>query len=81
MSLTIDQWCDVHGFSRGMFYRLKQIGQAPRIFRVGRAVRITEAADAEWLAEREVETANIPGRKACPARSAEPVDTIATRVA
>jgi len=58
ISMTIQQWCDLHRFSRGEFYRLKKLGIAPRTFNVGRCVRITESANAEWLQARENESAN-----------------------
>jgi predicted DNA-binding transcriptional regulator AlpA len=52
-SMTIQKWCASHGFSRGFFYILKKRNEAPATIKVGRAVRITERANREWLAERE----------------------------
>lgn len=54
-SLTIAEWCARHKLSRATFYNLAQAGKAPRIMKVGRSVRISEAADAEWLSAREAE--------------------------
>lgn len=46
----------MHGFSRAFFYKLASQGAAPKTFKVGRATRISEAANNEWLAEREAKT-------------------------
>jgi predicted DNA-binding transcriptional regulator AlpA len=52
-SYSVAEWCALHGFSRSFFYKLNAAGQAPRYFKAGAAVRITEAAAAEWIAARE----------------------------
>lgn len=52
-SLSIDAWCESHGFARSFFYKLQSQNQGPRTFKVGRLTRISVAADAEWIAERE----------------------------
>ncbi|WP_182179543.1 helix-turn-helix transcriptional regulator [Methylobacterium radiotolerans] len=54
-SLTIPEWCARHKLSRQSFYNLARVGKAPRFMKVGRSVRISEAADAEWLRAREAE--------------------------
>ena len=54
-SMTISEWAKRHGFSRAFFYKLESQGKAPRTFKVNSARRISEAADAEWLAAREAE--------------------------
>jgi predicted DNA-binding transcriptional regulator AlpA len=56
-SITVAEWCARHGFSRGLFYLLKIRGEAPRHYKAGTATRITEAADAEWVAAREAAAA------------------------
>jgi predicted DNA-binding transcriptional regulator AlpA len=55
-SFSIDQWCEMHNFSRAFFYKLASQGQAPKNFKVGRTTRISEAANNEWLAAREAGT-------------------------
>lgn len=55
-SLTIGQWCMRHGISRGMFYKMKKIGEAPRTMKIGTCTRISHEADREWVRAREAET-------------------------
>ena len=55
-SLTVAEWCAMHRLSRAFFYKLAAQGEAPKIFKVGRATRISEAANNEWLAAREAAT-------------------------
>lgn len=52
---TIPEWCERRKICRASFYNLVRAGKAPRILKVGRSVRISEAADAEWLRAREAE--------------------------
>lgn len=52
-SMSIADWCKAHGLSRSFFYNLAEQGEAPRTFKVGRVVRISEEANREWVAKRE----------------------------
>lgn len=52
-SLSVEDWCRAHGLSRSFFYKLKEQGEAPRTFKVGRCTRISEEANREWVAKRE----------------------------
>jgi predicted DNA-binding transcriptional regulator AlpA len=52
-SFSVDEWCKAHGFSRAFFYLLQKRGEGPATFRVGRCRRISETANAEWIAARE----------------------------
>ena len=54
-SLTILEWCERHKLSRASFYNLMKAGKAPRIMKVGSAVRITDDADRDWCRAREAE--------------------------
>lgn len=54
-SLTISQWCERHKLSRASFYNLMKAGKAPRIMKVGSAVRITDDADRDWCRAREAD--------------------------
>jgi hypothetical protein len=56
-SKTISQWTKSHGYSRGFWYILKKKKKAPRTFRALSTERISDEADAEWVREREAETA------------------------
>ncbi|ACA21157.1 Prophage CP4-57 regulatory [Methylobacterium sp. 4-46] len=59
-SLTIPDWCERHKVSRAHFYNLLKAGKAPRIMKIGAAVRITEDADREWCRAREDDAATFP---------------------
>jgi predicted DNA-binding transcriptional regulator AlpA len=53
-TFSIDAWCEHHDLSRSFFYQLAARGEGPRTFKVGRCTRISKAADAEWVAAREL---------------------------
>jgi len=53
-AFTLNGFCETHGISRAMFYKLLKAGQAPRVAKVGSKVLITSEAAAEWLRAREV---------------------------
>jgi predicted DNA-binding transcriptional regulator AlpA len=57
-SFSLDEWCALHSLSRAYFYKMDSEGNAPRSFYVGRVRRISETANAEWLAEREAAPVN-----------------------
>jgi predicted DNA-binding transcriptional regulator AlpA len=52
-SFSIEQWCEMHGFCRAMYYKLASANVAPRTFKIGRSVRISDEANTEWLRARE----------------------------
>jgi excisionase family DNA binding protein len=52
-SYSIEQWCELHDFSRSFFYKLASQGEAPRTFSAGASRRISEEANREWIAARE----------------------------
>jgi predicted DNA-binding transcriptional regulator AlpA len=52
-SFSVDEWCQLHGFSRSFFYKLATQGEAPKTFKIGRCTRISEAAAVEWVSARE----------------------------
>ena len=56
-SLTINEWCALRRVSRSMFYQLDKQGLAPRTHNAGVKRLISPQADANWLAQREAETA------------------------
>lgn len=55
-SFSLEQWLALHSLSRPFWYRLIERKMAPRTFRVGRCVRISEEANNEWLKAREAES-------------------------
>jgi predicted DNA-binding transcriptional regulator AlpA len=52
-AMTIDDFCDRYRISKTCFYELRKKGGAPRVIKIGKCARITEAAAAEWIAARE----------------------------
>jgi len=50
---TIDAWCEKHQCCRATFYNLKKRGEGPRTHKVGSRSRISEEADAEWVARMQ----------------------------
>jgi excisionase family DNA binding protein len=52
-SYSVDEWCALHGFSRSFFYKMVSQGEAPATFRAGSCRRISENANAAWIAARE----------------------------
>ena len=54
---NILEFCQRHGISRALYYKLDKIGQAPRIMRVNGRIMISKEASADWRREREAEPA------------------------
>ncbi len=52
-SFTINQWCEMRGYSRMYFYKLRKTGDAPDVIGSDKAQRITDAADARWIKRME----------------------------
>jgi predicted DNA-binding transcriptional regulator AlpA len=52
-SFTINQWCEMRGYSRMHFYNMRKTGDAPETIGEGKAQRITDAADARWVKRQE----------------------------
>jgi predicted DNA-binding transcriptional regulator AlpA len=50
---TLDDFCERHGFSRSMFYKLRAQGLAPAEFNVGKRVMISKEAGRAWRRQRE----------------------------
>jgi hypothetical protein len=56
-SFTIAEWCVHRKVSRSMFYKLDAQGLTPKTHSVGVRRLISPEADAEWLRQREEESA------------------------
>jgi predicted DNA-binding transcriptional regulator AlpA len=52
-SFKINEWCEMRGYSRPYFYKLRNEGYAPEVIGEGKAQRITDAADARWVKRME----------------------------
>ena len=48
LSMSINVFCHAHGISRAMFYKLRDAGEAPDVFRVGRRVLVSAEAAERW---------------------------------
>jgi predicted DNA-binding transcriptional regulator AlpA len=58
---TIAEFCRENRISRSMFYKLISSGKAPRLMKIGTSIRISDQAAAEWVLERESESAGEGG--------------------
>ena len=56
-AFTIAQFCELHGFSRALYYLLQRDGNAPGIMRAGRRVLISIEAAKEWRERMTARTA------------------------
>jgi predicted DNA-binding transcriptional regulator AlpA len=50
---NINEFCQRHGLSRSAFYNAINVGEGPRLMRVGSRVMISREAAEEWRRERE----------------------------
>jgi hypothetical protein len=57
-SFTIDEWCEHRRVKRSTYYKMRQLGQGPRLHYALSKPLISVEADAQWQAEREAEAAN-----------------------
>lgn len=51
-AFTINSWCAHHDLSRAFFYVLKNRGEGPETYKVGRITRIGREADDAWKKTR-----------------------------
>ena len=47
-AFSVIQFCERHGLSRSLFYKLQSMGQAPRVMRVAGQIMISVEAAADW---------------------------------
>lgn len=47
-AFTIDEFCERHSISRGLYYKLKKQGKTPRITELGAKLIITEEDETAW---------------------------------
>lgn len=58
-SFSIKEWCSLHGFSVSYFHLMASRNEGPRTFKSGRLTRISEEANAAWIAEREAASQGV----------------------
>ena len=56
-ALSIQEFCESHGLSVPMFYKLRKLGQTPVEMHVGTRVLISKESAAAWRKAREREHA------------------------
>jgi hypothetical protein len=62
LALSIPEFCEAHGISEGMYYKMKKQDRSlvPREMNVGTRTLITFEAAADWRAEREAASTAPP---------------------
>ena len=60
LALSIPEFCAAHGFSEGMYYKMRKQGVTPREMKVGTRTLITFEAAADWRTEREAASTAPP---------------------
>ena len=82
LALSIPEFCEAHGISEGMFYKMKKQkkGLTPREMKIGTRTLITFEAAAKWRAEREA-ASTAPPEKARAVRHPLRPDLVLARLA
>jgi predicted DNA-binding transcriptional regulator AlpA len=52
-ALSVVEFCEIHGVSRSLLYKLWAAGQGPKFFKAGARRLISKEAAAAWRRERE----------------------------
>ena len=60
-SLTIAEFCALEKISRGGLYKIWARGEGPAVYRIGKSVRISQQARAEWRRRLEAASNNNGG--------------------
>jgi hypothetical protein len=72
-SFSISEFCKRHRMSEAQYHKLKRDGRGPRVMSTGSmGVRISRAAEADWIIEREREAKQQKVER--PLESAFPVE-------
>lgn len=61
-AMSIETFCRRHGFSRAMYYIMRDKGRAPREIKVGTRVLISREAAAEWRRRMERDASKSAAR-------------------
>ncbi|MBT1511786.1 hypothetical protein KIP88_14840 [Bradyrhizobium sp. SRL28] len=57
LAMSIPEFCEAHGLSEGMYYKMKKQGLGPRLMKCGSRSLVTFEAAADWRREREAAAA------------------------
>jgi predicted DNA-binding transcriptional regulator AlpA len=52
-AFSVLEFCQVHGISKSLFYKLRQEGRGPKTIKLGRRTLITRQAATEWRTSLE----------------------------
>jgi predicted DNA-binding transcriptional regulator AlpA len=52
-SFSVREFCRAHGISRAFFYKLRDRGEAPISFKIGKLRRVSLQAANRWLDQRQ----------------------------
>ena len=58
---SVDEFCETHGISRGLYYKLVKDGRGPEIMKLNTRTLISREAGEEWRRRMERETAASAG--------------------
>ncbi|WP_287365893.1 hypothetical protein [Thauera sp.] len=53
LAYSVQQFCEAHGFTKVLFYKLLKEGRGPRIMKIGARTLISTEAAADWRREME----------------------------
>jgi hypothetical protein len=53
LAFSIPRFCELHGISQIMYFRLQQQGLGPQVMKVGARTLISAEAAAKWRRDRE----------------------------
>jgi predicted DNA-binding transcriptional regulator AlpA len=52
---SVREFCQAHGISRALFYKLEAAGRGPRVMKIGRRTLISKVAAEEWRSHIETD--------------------------
>lgn len=64
-AFSVAQFCEAHGFTKVLFYKLLKEGRGPRIMKVGSRTLVSTEAAAEWRKSME------DGAQVCPRKAVQ----------
>ncbi len=64
-AFSVAQFCEAHGFTKVLFYKLLKEGRGPRIMKVGSRTLVSAEAAAEWRKSME------DGAQVCPRKAVQ----------
>ena len=75
LAFTIKTFCLAHAISEGLYFKMKQLGLAPREMKIGKLVLISHEAAHEWRRQREAAAAAASPRLVRRPQASQPVES------